>query len=74
MRDTRIMCPICKNRYRKRIGDHLHKTHNIPYTDSEQIKNGIFHFFYFQDDEENENKVLELLKKHGYNFEKLRRY
>ncbi len=68
------MCPICKTRYKDRIGDHLNKKHGIKYPDAEIIKNCLIHFFYFQNDSENENKALDLLRKHGYNFEKLRRY
>lgn len=74
MRDNRILCPICKKRYKDRIGHHLISVHNIRNPDAELIKNGLINLFYFPNDLESETRTLGLLADHGFKFEKLRRY
>lgn len=74
MRDTRILCPICKRRFKDKIGYHLTSKHNIQNPDAESIKNGLIHFFYFPGDLNNEQDTLNLLKKHSFTFEKLRKF
>ena len=71
MRDSRILCPICKKMYKDKIGHHLVSVHNIKNPDAETIKNGLIHIFYFPDDLDNEKNTLDMLAKHGFKFEKL---